>query len=51
MFYSLRQLERYEKEMKKRNFKDELYFWIELFFIVAGFVFICDVAYRLSFII
>ncbi len=51
MFTTSRQLERYERGMKWRNFKEMIPFYIELFLIVAVFVILCDLAYRLSFII
>lgn len=51
MFNSKLQLERFERGMRKREYKDEVKFRIKLFLIVVVFVAILDIGYRLSFII
>lgn len=51
MFSSSKQLKRYERDIRIRGRKEIFMYWVELFFIVAGFVLLLDLAYRLSAII
>lgn len=51
MFTTTRQLNRYKRQLQVRAFWDNVLVWLEIAGIVTVFVFLCEVAYRLSFII